>query len=292
MGGFRLHIYSTGEGGPAVILDAGAGCISLDWALVQPEIAKFTQVCSYDRAGFGWSEESPNDRTSKNFVEELHSLLQRAQIPPPYILVGHSLGGLNMRLYATLYPDEVAGMVLVDASHEDLFERSPTAPPWSWLQRVFTNRKICLLMIHTGLFRLLFGSKLHQLPHTFSPEIRNARHAKKQTATYFRTSFKELANLKENSQQLKDAGGLLGDKALTVITAKSRVGNREQQGFSPDLKAYFANLSKIHQELQKDLVQKSTKGKQIFVDCSHMIPHENPAIIVDAVREMFEQLRS
>ena len=99
IGGYSLHINYQGNKGPTVVLDSGQGCNSLDWALVQPSLAEFTRVCSYDRAGYGWSDESPKERSAGNMVDELHSLLHKADIPAPYILVGHSLGGVNVRLY-------------------------------------------------------------------------------------------------------------------------------------------------------------------------------------------------
>src|SRR5438309_5962518 len=113
IGGYRLHINCTGTGSPTVILDAGLGGTSLDWSKVQPAVAGFTRVCSYDRAGYGWSDTGPGPRTSQQIVKELHLLLVHAQISGPYLLVGHSLGGLNMRLYAYRYPGEVAGMDLL-----------------------------------------------------------------------------------------------------------------------------------------------------------------------------------
>ncbi len=126
VGGYRLHINCTGAGRTTVILDAGLGGSSLDWSRVQPGVATFTRVCSYDRAGYGWSDSGPKPRTSGRIVAELHALLVKAGIPGPYILVGQSFGGLNVRLYAYTYPHEVVGMVLVDASHEDAFVRFPT----------------------------------------------------------------------------------------------------------------------------------------------------------------------
>lgn len=116
VGGYRLHINSTGKEGPTVVFDAGMGCNSLDWSLVQPEVAKFARVCIYDRAGNGWSDESPLERTSQNIVNELHTLLQNSGEKGPFILVGHSFGGPNVLLFASLYPDEVAALVLVDWS--------------------------------------------------------------------------------------------------------------------------------------------------------------------------------
>lgn len=126
VGGYRLHLNCTGEGKPTVVFDSGAGNSSLDWLLVQPEVAKFTKVCTYDRAGYGWSDPSRLPRTSQQSVDELHTLLVKAGIEPPYVLVGHSRGGMNVRLYTSQYPEEVVGMVLVDSGHED--DRSHLTP--------------------------------------------------------------------------------------------------------------------------------------------------------------------
>ena len=125
VGGYKLHINCTGQGSPTVILEAGMGNYSLFWANVQPEVAKYTRVCSYDRAGYGWSEPSPRPRTTIVEVEELHTLLVNANVEGPYVLVGHSLGGMNVRVYAHNYPDEVVGMVLVDSTHEEQRIRFP-----------------------------------------------------------------------------------------------------------------------------------------------------------------------
>lgn len=118
--GYRLFINCTGEGSPTVILDAGLGGSSgMDWNLVQPEASKITRVCSYDRAGRGYSEKGPEPRTSELIVTELHTLLNNAGIQGPYVLAGYSFGGMNMRLYASRYPNDVVGMVLVDSILED-----------------------------------------------------------------------------------------------------------------------------------------------------------------------------
>jgi pimeloyl-ACP methyl ester carboxylesterase len=119
VGGWRLHLDCAGSGGPAVVFASGSGDFSFDWALVQPGIARFARACAYDRAGDAWSDPGPIPRTMRQEAYELHTLLERAGIAPPYVLVGHSYGGLLVRVYAERYPDEVAGMVLVDATHED-----------------------------------------------------------------------------------------------------------------------------------------------------------------------------
>ena len=111
VGGYRVHLYCTGTGNPTVVI-VGAG-FSFDWGLVQPEIAKFTQVCSYDHSGIGWSDDGPADSCSLR-VNEVHTALENLGIKGPYVLVGHSLGGLVARVYASKYPDETAGLVFVD----------------------------------------------------------------------------------------------------------------------------------------------------------------------------------
>lgn len=122
VGGWRLHLNCTGEANPSqptVILEAGVGDFSVEWSLVQPEVAKFARVCSYDRAGDGWSELGPHPRTFRQIVYELHTLLEKAGIKPPLVLVGHSYGGWLMRQYASTYPADVAGMVLVEAGADN-----------------------------------------------------------------------------------------------------------------------------------------------------------------------------
>lgn len=130
VGGYKLFINSEGKGHPTVVFDTGYADAAKDsWNLVAPEVAKFTNVVTYDRAGLGQSDKSPRARTTEVMVEELHTLLQKAHIKGPYILVGHSFGGFNVRLFAAKYPKETAGLILVDTSHEDqdelLIEKMP-----------------------------------------------------------------------------------------------------------------------------------------------------------------------
>lgn len=122
-GSRRLNIYCTGTGAPTVVLDAGGGGWSLAWAAVQPLVAARARVCSYDRAGLGFSDPGPMPRTTAAIVADLHELLRGTGERPPYVLVGHSMGGFDVRLYADTYPDDVAGMVLVDPSSEEEWTR-------------------------------------------------------------------------------------------------------------------------------------------------------------------------
>jgi pimeloyl-ACP methyl ester carboxylesterase len=119
IGEYRLHLYCTGTGKQTVVLSPGGGDFSFDWYLVQQRVSKFARVCSYDRAGSAWSDPGPEPRTLKQEAYELHLALDRAKERGPYILVGHSMGGLVVRIFADLYPDAIGGMVLVDALNPD-----------------------------------------------------------------------------------------------------------------------------------------------------------------------------
>ncbi len=123
IGGYRLCIQCTGEGKPTVIIDAGSGEGLKEYQWLQSQVAMFTRVCAYDRAGLGKSEKGPKPRTSKQMVKELHTLLSNAHVEPPYVLLGHSMSGLNVRLFAAEYPSEVVGIVLLDPTPSDILQR-------------------------------------------------------------------------------------------------------------------------------------------------------------------------
>ncbi len=129
VGGYRLALYCRGAGTPSVVLDAGAGADASMWEPVLAAVAPITHVCAFDRPGRGKSDTAPDPRSDQQIIEEVHTLLVRAAVPRPYVLVGHSSGGLNMRRYALYYPDEVAGLVLVDAVHPDQFVRAEALLP-------------------------------------------------------------------------------------------------------------------------------------------------------------------
>jgi pimeloyl-ACP methyl ester carboxylesterase len=122
-GGHHLQMLIAGDGNPTVVLESGLGDTMESWAKVQPEVAKFSQVVAYDRAGLGQSEPGLKPRTAHQIATELHTALRNAGLAPPYVLVGHSAGGLYIRVFASMYPNEVAGMVFVDSTPEDFFER-------------------------------------------------------------------------------------------------------------------------------------------------------------------------
>jgi pimeloyl-ACP methyl ester carboxylesterase len=119
VGGFRLHLHCAGSGAPAVVMDAALAGSSISGSLIQPDVARLTRACSYDRAGFGWSDAGPMPRTAGRVADELRVLLDRGGVAPPFVLVGHSFGGLVMRIFAARYRGEVSGLVLVDPAHPE-----------------------------------------------------------------------------------------------------------------------------------------------------------------------------
>lgn len=123
VGGFKLYIRSEGKGNPAVVYESAYGDASTSWSNIQSAVSKTAKSVSYDRAGLGKSEKSPNPRTSYYKARELHKLLQKSGVKGPYILVGHSLGAYNVRLFASMYPKEVKGIVLIEPTHEDQHEK-------------------------------------------------------------------------------------------------------------------------------------------------------------------------
>jgi pimeloyl-ACP methyl ester carboxylesterase len=134
-----MHIYCTGSGSPAIVLEAGGGNDSVIWRGVQPPLAKTTRVCAYDRTGSGWSDAQPGPRDADHIADELHQLSLRAGITGPVVLMGHSIGGIFLRDYATRYPENIAGLIFVDSS-TPLQNRNPAfnlnggtgPPPWAF----------------------------------------------------------------------------------------------------------------------------------------------------------------
>ena len=288
VGGHRLHVHTTGRGSPTVVLEAGGGSWSLDWSLVQPEVARFTRVCSYDRAGFGWSDPGPQPRTSQQIIKELHALLVNARLSGPYVFVGHSFGGYTARLYASQYPGEVMGMVLIDARHQALVSRLP--PAWRRQETIaagmyrFLSTMARLKLL--GLLGALMGEKaappvVKKLP----PEIRPMYLAVGFQPKYFDANLDELAASAESDKQLS-ATGSLGNMPLTVI----RHGMPDLFASMPADQARQAE--QIWQELQADLAGLSSNSKLVVAEKGgHGIPVDQPALVVDAIRQVVEIVR-
>ena len=286
IGGRTLNIFCSGAGAPPVIFESGGPGPGLEWESFQPEAAKFTEACWYDRAGEGWSDLGPFPRTSVAICNDLHALLKRAGVPAPYVFAGASFGGLNSRVYGGLYPNEVAGMILIDSAHEDELRRAPkvflghTAPRFLWhpLQMAFEAAAF------VGLLRLTQSSPtqgkdpsqmsrdeiiaaLRQQPKSFVGNV--------SAGIVLPESFAEATSVTR-----------LGDFPLIVLTASQPLdfGNPE---LNREAVAYQQVW--IH-EIQPKLVGLSAHGRQIVVpNANHgSIPRE---VIISAIREVVTEAR-
>lgn len=302
VGGHRLHLIRRGAGAPTVVLDAGLAGFSLDWGLVYPEVARFTSVCAYDRAGYGWSERGPSPRTSERIVDELHALLETAGIEPPYVLVGHSFGGYNVRLFADRYPRDVAGMVLVDVSHEDVPDR--LSPDLRASYERFERAEVPLLRLgelltRFGVVRLAVERRWLTLLDSFDalpPRLRAMAHALRFRRGFFVTSSDEDIHFHESGEQVRGKG-IIGDKPLVVLTGagmdnlgKSPLPFLDLTQVTRTLHAMTALKIALHGELASML---STNSSHIVTENSgHLIQLSEPQLVVDAIRRVVEQARA
>jgi pimeloyl-ACP methyl ester carboxylesterase len=301
----RLNINCSGHsaaGNPTVVLDSGMGIPALGWTNVQSGIAQFARVCSYDRAGYGWSDTGPEPRTSLQIAKELKALLIADGQQGPFVLVGHSFGGFNVRVYTHLYPTDVLGVVLVDGAHEDedtqinallppaVVEKENRRDLWNArLDFIVRPARVRLgverLQVATGLGNPSYGvlsDSSRTFSRTFRQELLYLRQQQK-----FQEGVTSESNAFEESKAEVRAAGNLGDRPLIVLTAG--------RPYPPD-----SLLTKEEMEQQDNLwinvlqaqeTHLSSRGKQVIVsDSSHMIPFERPETVVNAVQEVYAQV--
>ena len=271
VGGHRMHIDCAGDGSPTVVLDSGLGDTYISWRKVQPEIAKFTHVCSYDRAGLGYSDPSSQPRTARVIAEELHQLLQAAGVVPPYVLVGHSMGGFDLRLFAHLYRNEVAGMVLVDVSHPDQENRLPAE--WKNLEGTeIREGEFLAYGMPFGIPRLLQLCEDNPVARAAECNFHSAREG-----------VDELKAFHESARQTV-ATGSLGDIPLVVL---SHDPDKLSSDVPPDL---AKATNQAWEKLQEDLAHLSTRGTQtVAKNSSHYIQLDQPELVIAAIRDVISR---
>jgi pimeloyl-ACP methyl ester carboxylesterase len=284
VGGYKLHITCLGAGSPTVILLHGNGGSALDWYGVQPAIARTTRACAYDRAGSGWSDAGPGAQDARHGVAELHTLLANAGIPGPYVLVGHSFGGLYSRLYAAQYPDQVAGMVLLDATHPDQWTRTPAG------QTVYTTvrRQVRLQawLARIGIARLLLTP--HALPPGYDMPAQTFA-AWQAIVSSTRDIDAGVAEFGASPTLMDDVRAThgLGAMPLAVVTARGD----HTQGI-----ARSSDVEALHLALQRELAGLSTNStQQVVEDADHSSllfnpTHRNVAIV--AISRVLEAVRT
>jgi len=305
VGGRSLNMDCSGSGRPAVILESGGGGYGgYGWRMVQDGVAKFTTVCWYDRAGEGWSDPAPTARNSAMIINDLHELLQRAPVRGPYVLVGHSMGGEYVRIYAARFPADVVGMVLVDSTHPDQREPSFMLSPVNRMHE-FARRNLCFalpVLEHLGVIRFAMWRAQIYVPKEFSSyhdaitlAMRNQRIKGMETeadqgcaATAGGVIQPDKGSGNPEVDSAASRAGSLGDRPLIVLTAR--------QYWKPDDPVAAKQIANFHEiwvhQLQPELARLSTNGKQFIVENSdHGIPEQAPESVVTAVHEVVMEVR-
>lgn len=297
IGGLRLNLNCLGSAHPTVILESGLGVSSLGWVHVQPEIAKYTRACSYDRAGYGWSELGKEPRTALQIARELKALMEAASEDGPYILVGPSFGGFIVRVFAGKYPADVAGMILVEASHEDQQERvdriiSPEAKKQRagdedrQKRREILDRLIDPAVSFFGINRLRSALNPDTSPPPFGwskTQMDEFQYLDSQSKTR-QTVAAEDSLAAESGNEARSAGNL-GGRPLVVITG-GRMRFRPDPLMSPEIQTQLRDL--WINELQGQLAKLSTRGRQVVLkDSGHLVQFERADAIISAVREVW-----
>lgn len=297
IGSHRLHVLSAGTGVPTVVFEAALGASSISWALVQPEIAELTGTCAYDRAGMGFSELGPEPRTAQRIVDEMHALLEAAAVPKPYLLVGHSYGGMTCQLFAAQYPSEVAGLLLLDP-----------ADPNAWLRPTQEQR------------RKLWAGALLARRGVLAAHLGIARG----TAALARHGARRLARITAAAV----SGGILAGRSERIIAPVNRIPSalrpmlaaiwtqpRFYQSLAsqirympesaaqvaatsirPDLPLVVLSASSLpldEIEQHRILASASARGRHMVVsDSGHWIQLDHPEIVIRAITELLSEVRS
>lgn len=259
VGGYFVHIHCLGQGSPTVIVDVGLGDDSTDWLEIQKNVSAETKICVFDRPGYGWSDFGPQPRDSNRIALELETLLPMADLAPPYVMVGHSFGGYNIRVFTANNPGKVTGMVLVDASHEDQYDRFNINLP---------NR-----FGRTGT-TIILPKATHNMSHA-------DKHAMLRERAYHAASA-EISSLGDSAAQVKQLDALSPIPLVIVSRGKPEwFGDAVQQA-----------REKTWNGMQQELFLLSPLSRHVFAHQSgHDIPFEQPEIIIEAINEIVEDSR-
>ncbi|WP_059173999.1 alpha/beta fold hydrolase [Bacillus sp. FJAT-27445] len=258
-----IHAIVTGEGPITVILEAGYSSVSLDWCYIQPEISKVARVISFDRGNYGWSKTRRKTMTSLDSVEEIREVLDQLKIRPPYILVGHSYGGLSMRLFASMYPNDVVGLVLEDAANESQYVLSPENT-----KRIKKFRRLVSLGYVTSLVGIprMFKQKIGRkfLEKKYNRSLNYIGY----TLGAYQSAYREYLDSEQSAQQLLNANPLRRDLPVVVISAKKQ-----------------PESWKRHQQLLLNLTENT---EHIEVDTGHSVHLENPEVVIDNIKNLIK----
>jgi len=279
IGGRRLHILCKGTApGPTIVIEQGAGSPSILWWPIQDKVAAFARVCTYDRAGYLWSDPAKTVRTLEDRVADLHALLAGAKIPAPYILVGHSFGGPLVRLYAHLHPTEIAGMVLVDTTEEGVILR----PSFDdYVKKLGYFAAGLQVAARFGVLRLA-AAFMTKGPEGLDENAFRALKALSVRPDFFRAMRDDPVALSRQPETLRALGGAgsLGEIPLIVIT------------HALPFPGPAAVLEDGWREGQHRLAALSTRGELIVAEHSnHMVQSDQPDLVINAIRRVTTSMR-
>ena len=287
IGGRRLHLYCSGAGPLTVVFDAHAGGAGASWFAVQPHVAKRTRACVYDRAGLGFSDLAPRANTSGHAVEDLHKLLASASIAPPYLLVGSSYGGANAQLYAYRYPEQVAGMVLVEPQHEDEIARLDKVSGGKLGQLLAMN----LAMIKTCHEQSVKGFVAGSEPWTQCVRgvgapgnaLAASEVALRGKQKYWQANLSENTNFEVSGAELRALRKPFGKLPLIVL---SRSVSPYAQAGKPQ-SALNKAVEAENQVILREIASLSSAGKLRRISgAGHVVHDERPMAVVEAINEM------
>lgn len=279
IGGYSLWLNCEGAGNPTVVLDGGAGTWSTHYLPVQRRLNATTRTCTYDRAGLGQSDVGPMPRTSSRMANELHRLLREAGESPPFVLVGHSLGGYNVRIFQNRFPDEVAAIVLVDAGHPDQWDVLPSALRDLVVGAPPVLRQMADMAAAGALKRDVVE---RQVSPAFPDDVRERLIDAGLAAKSYVGRAAEFESGLHSGAEVPDTN--LGSLPLVVLTARNSAYAYDGMGV-PTEEANTAWL-----ELQAELAELSSQSMQVFSDGTHALNETHPDDIVDAVRAALEML--
>ncbi len=269
LGTHRLHVACVGTGGPTVVIDSGLGGNSLEWIKVQRLLAQHVRVCSYDRAGYGWSEPGPLPRTSSRIVDELFELLKKADIAGPYVLVGHSFGGYTAQLFANRYPAETAGLALVDSSHPEQFERF-LAPP------------IRANLAPSGKNRVMMFSPSPRMPENLPEEVKSMVQLLNLRGETRRAMGHELLDFRLSARQVR-AASALPNVPMVVLTRGKRVWPQTDRG---------QQMEQLWAQLQVELANRTQRSIHILAHRSgHYVHLDQPELVANSVQLVVDLVR-
>jgi len=297
IGGYRLHIDVKGKGSPTVIFIAGATAFSFDWSLVTPEISKITRTVAYDRPALAWSDPGPMPRSLQQDVYELHKLLQNANVRPPYVLVGHSLGGMIARMFEKKYPDQVKGLVLVDATSENstlfinnkvqrlrLLSQGRPIPPLKTSVDTFTKMPSqkdmddFLKMVGQPTINAPFDKLSEKIQRERLWAMKQPKILLADNGNYWAEEFAEMYN---------DSAYSIGNKPLIVISSGQ---NNYPKSLGDSIRNDLIN-GKLRDQLK--MADLSSDSKHIVtMNSPHEIHLTEPTLVINAIKEVIASIRS